>query len=147
MEDEEKLIKLTKEDLGRQAIHSLRGYIYQIYQSLAAWLDLTKDEILLLEVTEDYAVLGGHIINRTQVKDTEESGNVTLRSDEVISLIKSHWSAQNENQDKVIISTLLSTSAIGQERSLTFPDGKRGLEYWRVAAREGADVEIGRAHV
>ena len=71
---------LPAEQVGRQAVNALRGYIYQIYQSLAAWLDLAEDETLLLEVAEDYAVVAARAFTATQVKDTASSGSITLRS-------------------------------------------------------------------
>ncbi len=45
------------EQIGRQAVDCLRGYIYQIYQSLTEWIKLKENEILLLEVAEDFAVI------------------------------------------------------------------------------------------
>ena len=35
------------EEAGRQAVASLRGYVYQIYQSLAAWRELGEGETLV----------------------------------------------------------------------------------------------------
>lgn len=42
---------------SREAIASLRGYVYQIYQSALAWTELKDDEILYLEVAEDFAIV------------------------------------------------------------------------------------------
>ena len=42
---------------ARQAIPALRGYAYQLHQSLAAWIALPKDASLHLEVAEDYATV------------------------------------------------------------------------------------------
>ena len=39
---------------NRQAHNQLRGYLYQIWHSVNAWLDLADDEILYLEGAEDF---------------------------------------------------------------------------------------------
>ncbi|MEQ8173186.1 MAG: hypothetical protein ABRQ38_30150 [Candidatus Eremiobacterota bacterium] len=57
-------LNIPPEELGRQAVDSLRGYIYQIYQSINAWLKIKDDEELLLEVAEDYAVLAKNALTR-----------------------------------------------------------------------------------
>ncbi len=43
-------------DPARQAIASLRGYAYQLYVSVLAWIGLSDGEVIHLEVAEDYAV-------------------------------------------------------------------------------------------
>ena len=40
-------------DTAREAIGSLRGYVYQVYQSALSWTELNEDEFLFLEVAED----------------------------------------------------------------------------------------------
>ncbi len=57
-------------DTGRQAVESLRGYIYQIYASALAWVSLQDDALLHLEVAEDYSVAVDDLLNARQVKAT-----------------------------------------------------------------------------
>jgi hypothetical protein len=127
--------------IGRQAVASLRGYVYQIYQTLSVWLTLKEDETLLLEVAEDFAVIRKDALRATQVKDTAGSGSVTLKTESVSKTIKSLWEFQEANPDKHVTIAYLTTSEIGAEKGLVFPDGHTGLTYWRVAAREGTDIE------
>ena len=134
-------LNIPAEELGRQAVDSLRGYIYQIYQSINAWLRIKEEETLLLEVAEDYAVLAKHSLTSTQVRDTRASGSITLRSNGIIETITSLRRYQKLNHDKSIHINYLTTSNIGRERQLSFPGNSKGLEYWRIAAREGNDVE------
>jgi len=134
-------LQIPDDEIGRQAVNSLRGYIYQIYQTLSAWLTLGEDEILLLEVAEDFAVLAKGELTATQVKDTPASGSVTLRTKSVSSAINTLWRFQNANPDKIVRINYLTTSEIGTEKGLTFPDNHNGLNYWCVAAREGTNVE------
>ncbi len=134
-------LQIPDDQAKRQAVASLRGYIYQIYQSLNAWMRLEEDEILLLEVAEDFAVIAKNALKVTQVKDTAGSGSVTLNTKSVADTIKSLWEFQQANSNRNVYMTFLTTAEIGKERGLTFPDNHSGLAYWRVAAREGTDIE------
>lgn len=135
------LLKLSSEAVGRQAVRSIGGYVYQFYQSLLAWLNLGENDVLLLEVAEDHAIVRETLVSQTQVKDDKASGNITLRSESVISLINSHWDLQKSNPDKTVHSALLTTAAFGAEQQLTFPNKMCGLDYWRVAARDDSDLQ------
>jgi tetratricopeptide (TPR) repeat protein len=134
-------LQIPEDEIRRQAVNSLRGYIYQIYQTLNAWLTLKEDEILLLEVAEDFAIVTKDALKGIQVKDTALSGSVTLKTISVSKTIKSLWEFQLANPDKHVTITYLTTSKIGKEKELTFPDDQCGLTYWHIAARESTDVE------
>jgi hypothetical protein len=54
-------------DRRRQATASIRGYVYQAYQSVLAWMRLGEDEVLFLEGAEDFDV---HSAERTFKRDT-----------------------------------------------------------------------------
>ena len=58
-------------DPKRQATDSLRGYLYQIWHSVNAWLDLADDEVLYLEGAEDFDILSNDIDTAVQVKNTQ----------------------------------------------------------------------------
>ena len=45
-----------KADPKRQATDPLRGYRYQIWHSVNAWLDLADNETLYLEGAEDFDI-------------------------------------------------------------------------------------------
>ena len=68
-------------DPAREAIDSLRGYVYQIYQSALAWTEIKGDEFLFLEVAEDFAVAAANALEAVQVKET--AGRVTINSDDI----------------------------------------------------------------
>lgn len=128
---------------ARQAIPALRGYAYQLHQSLAAWITLPPGASLYLEVTEDYATIANdpstleRVLQANQVKDTRESGAVTLNSADVIDVIGRLWALQDANPDRPVRMTFLTTSPIGKERLEPLADGRPGLEEWRRAARGG----------
>ena len=134
------ILTVPDAERDRQAVSSLRGYVYQLYQSLDAWLSLKRDEVLLLEVAEDFAVLAKGALTGTQVKDTAASGSVTLKSKSVRETLQSLWRFQEANPKRTVTINYLTTSQIGREKELTFPDRHTGLTYWRVAAREASDV-------
>lgn len=96
---------IPEDERSRQAVPSLRGYAYQLYQSLAAWLSLNSDEALLLEVAEDFAILARGALNGTQVKDTAASGSVTLRSKSVCDALQSVCASNRQIHIRLSIST------------------------------------------
>ncbi|MDE0040761.1 MAG: hypothetical protein OXT74_01890, partial [Candidatus Poribacteria bacterium] len=62
----------------RQAHNQLRGYLYQIWHSVNAWLYLSEGEVLYLEGAEDFDKVSDNEAIVTQVKATQAS--ITLRS-------------------------------------------------------------------
>jgi hypothetical protein len=130
--------ELPAVDLERQAVDVWRGFEYQLFQALHAWLRLPENAFLFLEVAEDHATYAETQIEQTQVKDLSE--NLTLRSEAATGLLESHWRLQEANPTLEVTSVLLTTAKSGKERGVLFPDNKGGLEHWRVVAREGTDV-------
>jgi hypothetical protein len=84
-------------DKKREATASIRGYVYQAYQSVLAWMRLTENEHLFLESAEDFDVQEEELVTSTQVKDTSGSGPVTLRSVDVLAAINNYWRHKNHN--------------------------------------------------
>ncbi len=143
MSDDNFDINLRQDEIARQAVDSLKGYIYQVYQSLSAWLSLEESDILMLEVAEDYAKFAkkAKTLTAVQVKHTQRPSTVTLKTQSITKAIQSFWNIRKANPDKAIRLRYLTTSAIGKERQIQFPNKKPGLQYWRDAAISGTDVE------
>lgn len=139
---------LPPDEGKRQAIASLRGYAYQIHRSLSAWIALPPGVTLHLEVAEDYATVAADplslqdVLAATQVKDTRESGSVTLNSADVLSAIQHLWELQEANPGRSVRLEFLSTSPIGKERKNPLIGGEAGLSAWRRAARGGQLDEV-----
>lgn len=74
-----------KVDPKRQAIASIEGYTYQIWQSIYKWITLKENEVLFLEGAEDYDVIGPEGAKTVQVKSTQSS--FTLRSKKILEAI------------------------------------------------------------
>jgi hypothetical protein len=135
----------------RQAIPALRGYAYQLHHSLAAWIALPPLATLHLEAAEDYATIAGdpstegEVLTAVQVKDTRESGSITLNSQDVLSAIHNLWALQEKNRARDVRLTFLTSSPIGRERKNPLPSGEAGLELWRRAARGAPVTEVRNA--
>jgi len=84
-------------DVARQAVAALRGYAFQLYGSVLAWLELKEGEDLFLEVAEDYAVVAQDALKAVQAKETRASGAVTLNTAGVKEAINSFVDLSHRN--------------------------------------------------
>jgi hypothetical protein len=106
--------------VARQATDALGGYVYQLDHTVMTWLTLGDDEALHIEFAEDVAISKNGKLDLTQIKRVK--ANITLRSDGVAKLITSVWEFQKENPDRQVSGALLTTSGIGKEKGMSFPD-------------------------
>jgi hypothetical protein len=132
-------IVVPPDEVARQATSALRGYAYQLYQTVSTWISLQPSELLHIEFAEDFAVSDDGMLKLTQVKETTKV--LTLRSKAVAALIRAVWTFQKANPGRSVLAALITTGRVGKESGLTFPGGVSGLAYWRIAAREHADIE------
>jgi hypothetical protein len=123
----------------RQAADSLRGYGYQIWQSVHAWLELGEDEVLALEGAEDFDVIGGEVTVATQVKDLAR--NITLRSKDVVEAIANFWELKDKNSECRLRFRFLTTAWAGVEQGRPFGKGVAGIEIWRQAGKGGPGLD------
>lgn len=127
---------IPKGDKAREAIDSLRGYVYQIYQSALAWIELEPEELLFLEVAEDYAVVAAGSLNAVQVKDTGHK--VTINTEDIVASIDSFVDLCRKNPALQVKLHHLTTSKIGKEKSKEDRIGSTPtLEVWRTLAKAG----------
>ena len=126
-EQQEKKQVLTA-DPQRQAHDMLRGYVYQIWHSVHAWISLDEDEILYLEGAEDFDQVSDDTATAVQVKDTQH--NITLRSQEVKDAINHYWELQAKHPDLNLKFRFLTRSKIGAEQGNPFGKGQMGLQVW-----------------
>ncbi len=122
----------------RQANDPLRGYLYQIWHSVNAWLNLADDEILYLEGAEDFDTVSDDAATAVQVKDTKH--NITLRSREVIDAINNYWELRTNNLDRRVKYRFLTRSKIGMEQGNPFGTGKPGLQVWSRCSGDKATI-------
>lgn len=121
---------------SREAIDALRGYVYQIYQSALAWIELEDDELLYLEVAEDFAIVAKGALEAVQVKKTAR--RVTINSADIIATIDSFVELQEKNPSLKITLRHLTTSTIGKENKREHRIGDEPtLIAWRKLAKAG----------
>ncbi len=125
---------------AQQAAHAIRGYVYQIYATGLAWLDLPEDGMLLVEVAEDYAILARGALNTVQVRDTAGSGPISLRTPGVIQAIENIWTLSKANSARTVTGIYLSTSVATRERPSNLPNGATGLDEWTSVQATGGSV-------
>jgi hypothetical protein len=118
-----------KGDPSRQAPDTIRGYIYQSWRALKAWLELEPGQTLYLEGAEDFDVTGGHKGTTVQVKATAKP--ISLRSPCVLEAIQHFWELTQAHPDKDIRFIYLTCSGIAKEQGETFRDGEPGLKRWQ----------------
>lgn len=129
-----------KTDADRDATASIRGYVYQIYQSVYAWMQLKDNELLVLEGAEDFDVHDRLSVVTTQIKDV--ASNITLRSAAVIDTLNNYWTNKERNPDYDIVLRFLTTSEAGQEQGSPFGADIKGLIYWQSAGSNHIDIEL-----
>ena len=127
----------------RQAHAQLKGYRYQIWHSVDAWLDLADDDILYLEGAEDFDILSDNTVTATQIKHTQR--NITLKSQEVYDAINNFCELQTNNSDRRVKYRFLTTSKIAKEQGNPFGTDKPGIELWsRCSGDEETIAKISR---
>jgi hypothetical protein len=132
------VIAVPLDEVARQACDALLGYSYQLYHTALAWLALGPDEMLHVEVAEDFAISDDGKLTLNQVKRTAAA--LTIRSAAVAALLSGVWNFQIANPGRSVVAALITTSKIGKEKGLAFPGKVSGLAYWRIAARDQSDV-------
>ncbi len=129
-----------KSNPRRQAIHALKGYSYQIWQSLLCWVSLAEGEKLFLEGAEDIDFHGPSGIEAIQVKEIAASGSLTLRSPDVLEAIANFWQHQQQNPGETITFRFLTTAERGSERPNPFGN-LSGLDLWDRCKYPGSDLQ------
>jgi hypothetical protein len=124
-------------DPRRQAVSTLKGYAYQVWRTLLAWVTLPPETVLHIEGAEDFDVLRGEEGVTVQVKDLER--NVTLASEDVVEAIIHFWEHRHANPETQLQFRFITTAARGAERGASFGTEK-GLDYWDRCRRPSTDL-------
>ncbi len=118
-------------DPKRQAVHSIRGTVYQAWCSIDAWLKISNpDEVIYLEGAEDFDVVkskGGTVV---QVRNT--TGSISLGTEKAHVALKNFWDLTLKEQNRRIEFRYLTTSSVALERDAIF-DGRKGIDVWKSA--------------
>ena len=117
-------------DPQRQATDSIRGYVYQIHQTVFCWLDLICQpaSVVYVEAAEDFDVRTATNVTANQVKDS--SSSITLASASARAALSNFFKISQLNADTVDY-RYLTTASVGKEQKLQFPGNLPGIEYWK----------------
>ncbi|WP_156966903.1 hypothetical protein [Paraburkholderia ferrariae] len=131
-------------DTSRQAIDSLRGYDYQIWRSVDAWMRLDAAQILYLEGAEDFDIVDETgDATTSQIKNSAK--NITLGSGDVRDAIENFWAHTERNPGRSIRMRFVTRGGVGSEKGDPFGKAK-GIELWRAAATgdDAAATQVAR---
>lgn len=126
-------IELTP-DTGRQAKNIFRGYVYQAYQTVCAWLKCNSGEEILAEFAEDMDLvrrdLDGNVTDAQLNQIKHEKGTVTLNSKVAVDLINNFFCHKKRNPDINIFVRLCTISDRGKERHIDWQYADCGMDLW-----------------
>src|SRR5258706_13183953 len=133
-------------DPAREAVHSLRGYMYQIWRTVEAWVQLKQDEALYVECAEDFDVVGAGCGFGVQIKNTAKP--ISLGSADARAAIVNYWKLRKRNPNVPRLHfRYLTRGAVTQERGKHFR-GASGIDTWRAAATgEESAIELVRDYL
>ena len=121
-------------DSERQASHIVRGYNYQAYQTILAWLKCGENEEILTEFVEDLDLVRrdaqGHITDAQLTQIKNEKRRVTLNSKPAKDLIKNFFRHKKRNPDIILFMRLCTVSDRGKERKFDWVYTDNGLDLW-----------------
>lgn len=115
-------------DESRRANDPIRGFRYQLWQTVDAWISIQPGELLYVEGAEDYDVVVESSGRAVQVKDTKRSGALTLGSPDAIKALNSYWAIRKMNQGRGVQYKYITTSLVGNEKVGFGKQG--GVEIW-----------------
>lgn len=123
-----------KPDVARQATAVIRGFAYQCYQTIRAWLQCRADEELRCEFAEDFDLirrdLDGQISDAELTQVKHEKGNVTLRSESVAQLINNFFRHKSRNPKIKLTVRLCTIADRGKESQIDWLYASCGMDLW-----------------
>ena len=118
-------------DPARQAVSTLLGYIYQIWWSIDAWLQLrTPDEVIFLEGAEDVDRVAADTATAKQIK--REAAPISLNNQRAHEALDNFWALREREPSRQVDFHYITTASVATERDAQF-GGSSGIEAWRVA--------------
>jgi len=120
---------------NQQAHDKIRGYAYQCWLTVEAWLQLGRGDTLFVECAEDFASFtASGEANVAQAKAT--TANLTLRSEDVGESINHYWAFRLKSVSHKVRYSFLTTSGITTEQGDPF-GGIAGVALWQEVAISG----------
>jgi hypothetical protein len=118
----------------QDASPTIRGFHYQIQQTLDRWLDLKNDELLVLECGEDIDKVLHSESSIEAKRELEQvksrNQNITLRSSDAIEAMVNYCAHLQNNSELVLLYRFTTTASVGRERLSPFKNSEKGIEVW-----------------
>ncbi len=118
---------------GSEATASKGGYLYQDYATALAWLRLKPNELLRIEIAEDYAEQDDDGATLTQVRRVKRS--LTLPG--AVPFLNNVLRHIANNPSQQLTFVYLTTASVGKEKGDIFPADQCGIDLWN-AVKKGA---------
>lgn len=121
----------------RDAWAAIRGFVYQVDQSIDRWLDLDEHGALQLEAGEDIDYVSGALsgdvaaIDRLLEQVKHRETNVTLRSTASREAVANFFEHRRLNPTVNLAFRFTTTARIGRERDTPLPGKMPGIHAWR----------------
>ena len=121
-------------DVERQATAVIRGFAYQCYQSIRAWLQCGPAEELRCEFAEDFDLvrrdLDGQVTDAELTQVKHEKKNITLNSDSVIQLVNNFFRHKSRNPTIKLTVRLCAIADRGKETQVDWIYAPCGMDVW-----------------
>lgn len=127
----------------RQARAAIRGFVYQFWRTVQAWIELEPEENLYVEAAEDFDLVSPSKAIAAQVKDDRASGRLTLGSTNAITAVGNFWQTRKQNIGRRLQYKFVTTAVVGVEKD-GFHSAK-GIEIWnlcRISPIAGCAIQI-----
>ncbi|GEM94358.1 hypothetical protein RSP03_34250 [Cereibacter sphaeroides] len=116
------------------------AFRFQLLETAIAWLNLSGNDRLLIEIFEDFDVetaSGGTEL--TQVKHSTSDRTLTLASKDARDALENFWATSREGEVTEVSLVVHTNMEIGIESGANLPGGVTGIAYWH-AVNAGADA-------
>lgn len=132
-------------DPTRQAVATILGYLYQIWWSIDAWLQLrSPDDVIFLEGAEDLDKILAGSATVEQVK--HEAAPVSLNNKRAHQVLENFWALSERETVRRVDFHYVTTGSASTEQDAQF-GGIRGIEAWRVAQTNTATADVIRLYL
>ena len=101
-------------DPARQAVSTIRAYIYQVWWSVDAWLQLySADDVIFLEGAEDLDKVNADGATAGQIKN--EAAGISLNNQRAHEALENFWTLREREPDRRVDFHYIATASAATE--------------------------------
>lgn len=136
--------EVLRGDPRRRASAAVRGFMYQFWRTVQAWIELEPEDVLFVEGAEDFDVISAGEATAVQIKDNRASGALTLGNAVAINALNHFWKLKADNRGLRVRFKFITTADPGWEKK--GPPDRKAVEIWNLCQESSissctADVE------